>query len=200
MTFKDLDTLWLNRPNIQSTNNIKILDEVVKAYLCEKEKTATNATSLEYSGLNESKKADKIKQNVQKIINEHNVWIDGTDSDKKARQADTIDLLGAALQLKVNQFRSFLFLGSNNDITKIKREDYVEISANKNNQIIIILWDKYRKYLEERSSGDKPEPQKEYEWLLKHVLLKGRDYKLYLGPAPADPRNGDLKYFQIIIN
>ena len=200
VTFKDLDTLWLNRPNIQSTNNIKILDEVVKAYLCEKEKTATNATSLEYSGLNESKKADKIKQNVQKIINEHNVWIDGTDSDKKARQADTIDLLGAALQLKVNQFRSFLFLGSNNDITKIKREDYVEISANKNNQIIIILWDKYRKYLEERSSGDKPEPQKEYEWLLKHVLLKGRDYKLYLGPAPADPRNGDLKYFQIIIN
>ena len=200
VTLQEIATLWLNRPNIQTTNNIKILDEAVKAYLSEKEKTATNATSLEYSGLNESKKADKIKQNVQKIMNEHNVWIDGTDSDKKARQADTIDLLGAALQLKVNQYRGFLFIGSNNDITKIKQGDYKEISANKNNQNIIMLWDKYRKYLEEKSSGDKPEPQKEYEWLLKHVLLKGRDYKLYLGPVPADSTDGVLKYFQIITN
>ena len=200
VTLQEIATLWLNRPSIQTTNNIKILDEAVKAYLSEKEKTATNATSLEYSGLNELKKADKIKQNVQKTINEHNVWIDGTDSDKKARQADTIDLLGAALQLKVNQYRGFLFIGSNNDITKIKQGDYEEISANKNNQNIIMLWDKYRKYLEEKSRGDKPEPQKENEWLLKHVLLKGRDYKLYLGPAPADSTDGDLKYFQIITN
>ena len=200
VTLQEIATLWLNRPSIQTTNNIKILDEAVKAYLREKEKTATNATSLEYSGLNELKKADKIKQNVQKIINEHNVWIDGTDTDKKARQADTIDLLGAALQLKVNQYRGFLFIGSNNDITKIKQGDYEEISANKNNQNIIMLWDKYRKYLEEKSRGDKPEPQKENEWLLKHVLLKGRDYKLYLGPAPADSTDGDLKYFQIITN
>ena len=63
-----------------------------------------------------------------------------------------------------------------------------------------MLWDKYRKYLEEKSRCDKPEPQKENEWLLKHVLLKGRDYKLYLGPAPADSTDGDLKYFQIITN
>ena len=145
VTLQEIATLWSNRPSIQTTNHIKILDEAVKAYLGEKEKTATNATSLEYSGLNELKKADKIKQNVQKIMNEHNVWIDGTDSDKKARQADTIDLLGAALQLKVNQYRGFLFIGSNNDITKIKQGDYEELSANKNNQNIIMLWDKYRK-------------------------------------------------------
>jgi hypothetical protein len=200
VTLQEIATLWSNRPSIQTTNHIKILDEAVKAYLSEKEKAATNATHLEYSGLNPSKKADRIKQNVQKIINEHNVWIDGTDSDKEARQADTIDLLGAALQLKVNQFWGFLFIGSNNDITKIKQGDYKEISANKNNQNIIMLWDKYRKYLEEKSSGDKPEPQKENEWLLKHVLLKGRDYKLYLGPASADSTDGDLKYFQIITN
>ena len=193
ITLNEIESRWLKQPAILSLNTIKNTDQAVIAFLDEKDKLDKKSASVEYSGLGESQKTKKIKQNVERIIKENCIWSDKNDPDKKARKSETLDQLGEAIKIQVQQIREYLFINSVNDVTQIKRQDYEVISTNKLNLGFISAWEKYQKYIETKQSGDQPQPQKEYEWLVKNVLLNGGEYRLYLC-------RGEVKYFQIIAN
>lgn len=184
--------LWRSRPSGQITDLVENLDEAAKAYLQEKAEIDNKSKSSNKYSNKDQKEMDKtIKDFIKAIINKSNGWYESAHDNRKDVQPETLNELGEAIDIKVNQYREYLFMPPNKKLTQMTKQEYEDISANKLYQAVISAWTKYQNYIESKQSSNQLELKKENEWLIENVLSNKSKYKLYLG-------DGELKYFQLI--
>ena len=184
--------LWRSRPSGQITDLVENLDEAAKAYLQEKAEIDNKSKSSNKYSNKDQKEMDKtIKDFIKAIINKSNGWYESAHDNRKDVQPETLNELGEAIDIKVNQYREYLFMPPNKKLTQMTKQEYEDISANKLYQAVISSWTKYQNYIESKQSSNQLELKKENEWLIENVLSNKSKYKLYLG-------DGELKYFQLI--